>query len=673
MAIMVIPLPAPALDILLSLSVSMSLLVLLVTLYVKNPVEFTVFPMVLLATTLFRLALNVATTRLILLNGSEGPDAAGHVVRTFGEVVVGGSYVVGLVVFAILIVINFVVITKGAGRIAEVAARFTLDAMPGKQMAVDAELNAGLIDEKAAKKRREGIAREADFYGSMDGASKFIRGDAVAGILITLINIVGGIIIGVVQKDMPLKEAVQVYTVLTIGDGLLSQVPALIISAAAGMLVTRVPDTDEQSLPAQFGHQLFGSHRALAMLSASLMGFMALPGLRLPFFLLAAVAAFGAWRGWKADQEPKPKVAEQLEGVAVPEKAGEPPVETLLRVEPLAIELGVDLIGLVDEKKGGNLVERIQRIRRQVAQDTGLLVPPVHLRDNLRLEGSEYRVLLRGEEVGRGKVTPRQLLAINPGDASGNLRGHRTRDPVFGLEALWISESLRQKAQEAGYTVVDVPTVVTTHLTEVLNQHGHELFGRQQLADLLDRIQVDNPRLVEELIPEPLSRSVVLRVFRNLLREGVAIRDAQSILEAMADHAPRVRDADALTEFVRQRLSRHITRRYSGEAGVVNYIGLAADAEEALSSSVTSGEGGALNLALDPEDARRLLISLRNVSEQWRGSADLVLLVPPLVRGPLRRLTEKLLPRVAVLSPGELLPTVRLERVAAVSLKSAGA
>lgn len=671
LVIMVVPMPAPVLDLLLSVSITTSLLILLTTFYVKAPVHFSIFPTLLLATTLFRLSLNVASTRLILLSGGR-ETSAGRIIETFGNVVVGGSYVVGLVVFIILVVINFVVITKGAGRVAEVAARFTLDAMPGKQMAIDAELNAGLINEIEARKRREEITREADFYGAMDGASKFIRGDAIAGIVITIVNILGGIIIGVFQEGLTFADAAQVYTVLTIGDGLVSQIPALIISAAAGMLVTRVVDDDKKGLAGQFGKQLFSSHRALALLAGALV----LTGLGLgtdvaPFFLFMAAASGAA--SWFAYQRHlaelnKPKGPDLAQDSRASNT--EAPVETLLRVEPLAVELGVDLINLVDERKGGNLVERIQRIRRQIAQDIGMLVPPVHLRDNLRLEGGEYRVLLRGEEVAKGKLLPRQLLAINPGDATSGLRGIPWKDPVFGLDALWISEDARLHAQTMGYTVVDCPTVVTTHLTECIQRYGHELFGRQQLSDILERVQQENPRLVEDIIPEPLSRSAVLNVFRNLLRESISIRDAQTILEALADHAHRVQDADVLTEFVRQRLARHITRRYAKE-GVVHYIGLAPDAEQAISNALHGGEGGSMNLTLDPNAARKLLTGIRSAAESWRGAEDVVVLCPPLARGPLRRLTEKVVPRVPVVSPAELMPTVRLERVAAVSLRNA--
>lgn len=679
MVIMVVPLPPIAMDMFLALSITVSLLVLLVTFYVNNPIEFSIFPTLLLATTLFRLSLNVATTRLILMGGHGGADAAGSIIQTFGHVVVGGNYVVGLVVFSILVVINFVVITKGAGRVAEVAARFTLDAMPGKQMAIDAELNSGAIDDKVARVRRDLVMREADFYGAMDGASKFIRGDAIAGILITLINIVGGIIIGVVQNGLDLGTALENYTVLTIGDGLVGQIPALVISAAAGMLVTRVPDADQKGLHGQFGAQLFSSPRALMLLSGSLFTFVLIPGLRLPFFILGGIVGVVAWQNRHNDSYlggtgSEGSAAGGVDGSG-DEASGpeaeldeETTLEGLMSVEALAIELGVDLISLVDEEKGGNLVERISRIRRQMVQDLGLIVPSVHLRDNLRLDGGEYRIMLRGEEIGRGRVVPRQHLAINPGDAQDGLSGLKTIDPVFGLDALWIVDKNKLEAQAKGYTVVDVPTVVTTHLTEILQQYGHELYSRNQLNSMLERVGEENPKLVEELIPDQLPRSSVLKVFRNLLREGVSVRDGTTILEALAEHSPRLKDANSLTEFVRQRLARHLTHRYAGADGVLHYISLASDTEEAIARALHTSESGSMSLALDPEQARRLLTGLRDAAEAWNGAGDVVVLCPPLARGPLRMLSGKVIPRVAIVSAAELLPTIRLDRVATVSL-----
>jgi flagellar biosynthesis protein FlhA len=678
LVIMIAPVPPAVMDLLIAVSISMSLLILLVTFYVEKPVQFSVFPLLLLGTTLFRLSLNVASTRLILLHGAEGEAAAGSIIQTFGQVVVGGSYLVGMVVFTILVVINFMVVTKGAGRVAEVAARFTLDAMPGKQMAIDAELNAGLIDEKTARRRRGEISREADFYGAMDGASKFIRGDAVAGILITVVNIIAGLLIGVVQGGLGVVEALEIYTVLTIGDGLIGQIPALIISAAAGMLVTRVSNDDgEDGLHGQLSAQLLNDRRPLALLSGALIGFMMVPGLRLPFFLLGGAAGYAAWKA-NGQAAATPQAGRSSGGASEGDEPGaakssELPVEMLLRVEPLAIELGVELLALVDERKGGDLVERIQRIRRQIVTDLGLLVPAVHLRDNLRLESGEYRILMRGEEIGRGTVIPRKVLAINPGNATGGMKGVETTDPVFGLPAWWIQDKQRLRAQARGYTVVDIPTVITTHLTELLQQSGHELFGLQQLAGTLERVTEDNPRLIEDLVPDQLSRSTVLRVFRNLLREGVSVRDSQTIFEALADNAIRVKDADLLTEFVRQRLSRHITRRFTSPEGVIHYIGLAPDAEDALTRGLRSEQGGQVNLSLDPEEARQLLTGLRDAAEAWTGEGSVVILCPPLARGPLRRLAEKIIPRIPILSPGELLPAVRLQRVAAVSLRPSGA
>jgi len=672
LTIMVVPMPPWIMDMLLATSISAALLMLLVTFFVRVPVEFSVFPTLLLVTTLFRLSLNVATTRLILLEGASGSQAAGSVIMTFGNVVVGGNYAVGLVVFVILVIINFIVITKGAGRIAEVAARFTLDAMPGKQMAVDAELNSGLIDEQSAKSRREEISREADFYGAMDGASKFIRGDAIAGILITLINIIGGIFIGMVQNDLSLGSALQNYTILTIGDGLVSQIPALIVSSAAGVLVTRVPDPDSAKLYEQFGAQLFGSPRALMMLAGSLLCFAFVPGLRLPFMAIGGTVSFMAWQAHKEQQNANdpaaPPSGDDPQGPSDGTLDGEAPIGELLKVEPIAMELGVDLVGLVDEKKGGNLIERIQRIRRQTAQELGLVVPAVHLRDNLRLNGSEYRLLLRGEEIARGRVYPRQCLAIDPGDARGTLRGIKGKDPVFGLDAFWIPETQRLDAEGKGFTVVDIPTVLTTHLTEILQEYGHELFGRQELGEILERMGEESPRLVEELIPDQLSRGAVLRVFRNLLREGVSIRDAQSVIEGLADHAPRAKDPDVLTEFVRQRLARHITHRFTDEQGALRYVGLAPDAEDAISRGLQGTESGAMNLAIEPDAARRIITGIRDATAVNAGTAEIVVLCPPLARGPFRRLLERVLPRVPVLSPAELLPSVTLERVATVSL-----
>ncbi len=666
LAILMVPLPPLLLDLLLAVSIALSLLIFLVSLYVKKPVDFSAFPIVLLITTLFRLSLTVASTRLILLHGSEGTAAAGHVIQAFGNFVVGGNYIVGFILFCLLLVINFIVITKGAGRVAEVAARFTLDAMPGKQLAIDAELNAGLIDEKVARRRREEIGREADFYGAMDGASKFIKGDATAAILIMAINIFAGVAIGM-SNGMDLRSALANYTVLTIGDGLATQVPALIVSAAAGLLVTRVTDPSSPSLHAQFGTQLLGNPRALAVLAGLAGTFMFVPGLRLPFAIVCIVLVGVAWvaPGMRAEAAAVAAAADLPMGAA---PSSEPRIEDILRIDPLVIEVGLDLVYLVDEKRGGLLVERVQRIRRHVAQELGVVLPPVNLRDNLRLTAGQYRVLLRGEIIGGGKVVARQLLALDPGTARAPLAGTPGKDPVYGIKGWWVPEPLRLKAQAQGYTVVDVPTVLTTHLDDLFRKFTHEIYGRRQLQDALDRVGADNPRLVEELIPDPLSRAAVLRVFRNLISEGVGVRDAQAVLEALAEYAPRTRDPDVLTEFVRQRLARVITARFAAEDGTLNYIGLAADAEDAVVRGLQGGEGGAMSLALEPEATRRLIQGMRQHAEAWNGSGELVLLVPPLARGPVRRLLEKALPRVPVLSPGEIIPGTPITRTGEISL-----
>jgi flagellar biosynthesis protein FlhA len=678
LAILMVPLPPFILDIFLALSITLSLLIFLVSLYVNKPVDFSAFPIVLLITTIFRLSLNVASTRLILLHGAEGTGAAGHVIEAFGNFVIGGNYVVGFILFCILLVINFLVITKGAGRVAEVAARFTLDALPGKQMAIDAELNAGLIDEKVARRRRAEVAREADFYGAMDGASKFIKGDAIAAILIMAINIFAGVIIGVVMNGVPITQALANYTVLTIGDGLASQIPALITSAAAGLLVTRVTDPESSTLDTQFGAQLLGNPRALAVLAGLATLFLFVPGLRVPFFVIAVVLggiAFQLQREGAFDAAPVGGGAAGGGAADAPQKPGapsEPPIEEALRVEPLAIEVGLDLVSLVDENRGGPLVERIQRIRRQIATDLGVLVPSVYLRDNVRLTSGQYRVLLRGEVIAQGRVVARQLLALDPGTASGVLSGTPGMDPVYGLKGWWIPEGQRLRAQTQGYTVVDVPTVLTTHLDDLFRRYAHELYGRAQLADALERVGATNPRLVEELVPDPLPRAVVLRVFRNLVAEGVGVRDVQTVLEALSEYASRTRDPDVLTEFVRQRMSRAVTARFVGEDGTLNYVGLAPDAEDAVVRGLQGGDGGTMSLMLEPDATRRLIQGMRSLSEQWSGNGELVLLVPPLARGPIRRLFEKALPRVPVLSPGEIVPGTPLQRAGELALFERG-
>jgi len=660
LAVLMVPLPPLVLDLLLAVSITASLLIFLVALYAEKPVDFSAFPTVLLVVTIFRLALNVASTRLILLHGAEGPQAAGHVIQAFGNFVVGGNYVVGFILFCILITINFVVITKGAGRVAEVAARFTLDAMPGKQMAIDAELNSGLIDDKVARRRRAEVAREADFYGAMDGASKFIKGDAIAGILITLINILAGVIIGVMMNGLSLSEAATNYTLLTIGDGLAGQVPALIVSAAAGILVTRVQDVDVRSLDSQLGDQLFGNPRVMGALAVLVASFMLVPGLRVVFAVLAVVAGGLAWSLRNA---PPPAPAEPE---AKPKLPSEVPIEELVKVDPLVLEVGLDLVYLVDAGRDGGLVDRVQRLRRTLATELGVVLPTVNVRDNVRLGPGQYRVLLRGEVVGKGHLVARQNLAMDPGGAKGTLQGTPGVDPVYGLKGTWIPDGAKVRAQNSGFTVVDVPTVLTTHLDDLFRRFAHELFGRQQLADAFERLSQSQPKLVEEF-GNDIPRPAVVRVFRNLIAEGIGVRDAQGILEALSEVSGRTKDPDMLTEFVRQRLARAVTARFTGEDGVLRYLALAADAEEAVLKGL-QGQDGAMSLVLDPDTTRRLLTSLRLAVEGWNGQTEPVVLVPPLARGAFRRLVEKAQPRVGIVSPGEIVPGTPIERVGELGL-----
>ena len=664
--VMVMPMPPQLLDLLLASSIGLSILLFLTVLYAKRPVDLSIFPTLLLIATVLRLALNVASTRLILLKGHGGSEAAGKIIEAFGQFVVGGNFAVGLVVFSILVIINFVVITKGAGRVAEVAARFTLDAMPGKQMAIDAELNSGLIDEQIAKKRRAEISKESEFYGAMDGASKFVRGDAIAGIIITVINVVGGAFIGVIQNDLSILEAAQIYTILTIGDGLVGQIPALIVSTAAGLLVTRVDGDDESQLHEQFGSQLLSNPRVVSVAAIFLASFAIIPGLRIPFLTI------GGALGWIAFQLYRnPPVPESEEDAPPPSTdPNDARPEDLLPVEALSIEVGVDLLYLVDDRNGGELLQRIQRTRNQFAQDFGIVLPPINLRDNLRLESGEYSFQLRGEEIGGAKLHARKQLALDPGNARGSLQGIKTIDPVFGLPSYWISDAQVLKAQTLGFTVVDVPTVLTTHFVELMNTFAHELYDTNQLDRTLERVTQTNPKLVEELVPEMLSRQTVLRVFRSLIREGLSVRDSTTILEALSDYALKTKDPDVLVEFVRQRLSRHITRRFADEEGIIHYVGLEPQMENVLLQGLQTQDGSAPNLIVDPTVAQTLFTAIQDLTENFSGPSQAVVLAPPLARGALRRMLERVMPRVVVLSSAELLPTVSLDRIGQVSLNA---
>src|SRR5689334_14927781 len=664
--IMVIPLPPLLIDLLLAVSISLALIILLVSMYAQQALEFSTFPSVLLVVTLFRLALNVASTRLILLHGNEGSSAAGHVIQAFGNFVVGGSYVVGLVVFLILVVINFAVITKGAGRIAEVAARFTLDAMPGKQLAIDADLNSGLINEKDARARRQLIEEEADFYGAMDGASKFVRGDAVAGLAITAINILGGFFIGVVQQGTDVETAAQTYTILTIGDGLVSQLPALLVSTAAGIVVTRAASGAD--LGSEVTGQLLNSPKVLWLVSAILGGFALMPGLPfLPFMALA-----GATAGLAATGAERARDGAVGDASLPATRPKEERTENLLALDLLELEVGFELVPLVEpgsgDRPGGDLVERVRTLRRQLALEMGFIVPPIHIRDNLQLRPSEYVILLKGVEIARGEIRSGASLAINPGTAVATIPGVPTREPAFGLEALWVASHDRERAQLAGYTVVDAATVVITHLTEVIRRHAHELLGRQEVQQLLDAMAKTKPKVVEELVPQQLSVGGVQKVLQNLLREGISIRDLLTVLETLADHAGRTKDGDVLTEYVRQALGRGITKRFLGADGALTVVALAAPLERQLLEAVQRTDDGGV-LAVEPTTAHRLIGRLGEWIERFAGQhLSPVILCSTQLRPHLRRFVERVLPTLAVIAPAEIASNLRVRSLGVVSL-----
>lgn len=662
LSLMIIPLPAFFLDIFLAANITIALAILMICLYTEQPLDFSVFPSVLLVTTLFRLALNIASTRLILLHGSEGAESAGAVIKAFGQFVVGGNYVVGTVIFLILVIINFVVITKGAGRVAEVAARFTLDAMPGKQMAIDADLSAGLITDKEAKARRSKVAREADFYGSMDGASKFVRGDAVAGILIVMINIFGGLIIGVWQQGMPLMNALSNYTLLTIGEGLVAQIPALIISTAAGVLVTR--SADENSFGQELTGQFLNYPKAFYVSSGVLFLFALIPGLpHFAFLLLSGVSLLVG----KTARE-KAQIVE--DAAALPEAtAGEESIDQASNIRPLDVlelEVGYGLVPMVDAAQNGELLERIRSIRRQTAQKMGFVVPPIHIHDNLQLKPYEYNLLIRGARVGGSELTG-QYLAMDSGGVTSNLPGTPTKEPVFGLPAVWIRGEERDLAQVNGYTVVDSTTVVATHISEIIKRYSHELVGRQEMQQLLDNVAVSAPKVVDELIPGLLNLGTVLRVVKNLLKEGVSVRDMRTILECLADYASLTKDPDVLTEFVRQGLGRFIVDQYKLDDDSLYLITLDREVEDLIAEAIQPSDQGSY-LAIEPAAAQQIISAIRNMSERFGMSgAQPVLLASPSIRRHVRKLIERFVPHMAVLSHNEIPQNVKIQSLGVVS------
>jgi flagellar biosynthesis protein FlhA len=664
--IMIIPLPSIVLDLFLATNITIALLILIISLYAEKAVEFSIFPAILLTTTLFRLALNVASTRLILLHGDEGPSAAGSVIQSFGQFVVGGNYVVGIVIFAILVLINFMVITKGAGRVAEVAARFTLDAMPGKQMAIDADLNAGLIDENDARKRRQEISAESAFHGAMDGASKFVKGDAIAGIIITLINIGAGFIIGVLQKGMPMAEAAQNYTILTVGDGLVGQIPALIISTAAGMLVTR--STSDKDFGSDIKEQFSRNSVAIWVVSVILLVFALIPGMPfVPFLLLAISLGFMAFN---LDKKDRLAEIEQKEEAAAPEAPvkREENYEEMLHVDLLQLEVGYGLIPFVDSSQDGELLTRIQSIRKQFAINNGFIVPPVHIKDNLQLAPNRYTLSLKGVVVADSEMLPGHFMAMDPGMVTETIRGIATTEPAFGLPAIWITADKKDRAQLAGYTVVDCTTVMATHISEVIKQHAHELIGRQEVQSLLDNLAKHYPKLVEELVPTVLSLGTIMRVLQNLLKEGVSIRDLRSILETMADWAPVTQATDILTEYVRHALARTISSQLAVN-GVISLITLAKEVEDAIQSAIQHRETGTY-LAIDPKIAQKILDSVGQAIPLFDGGTRPTLLAAPQIRPHVRSLTERYYPALAVLSHNEITPNLKVRSLGTVTLNA---
>jgi flagellar biosynthesis protein FlhA len=652
--VMVIPLPPLIIDLLLSLSITMAIVILLMSMFVLKPLEFSVFPSVLLTVTLFRLSLNVASTRLILLHGSEGTGAAGQVIKAFGTFVVGGNYVVGLVVFTVLTLINFVVITKGATRIAEVAARFTLDAMPGKQMSIDADLNAGLISETDARRRRSEIEREADFYGAMDGASKFVRGDAIAGVVIIFINIVGGLIIGVLQQGMDITDAARNYTLLTIGDGLVTQVPALIISTAAGMLVTR--STSSSNLGQDITEQLFVQPKAIGTAAAILFFFALIPGMpKVSFLLIAAGAGLLAWRLVRA----APAVQESAEAEAAPPSAIET-VDLLLPLDPLEIEVGYGLIGYVDVAQGGELLQRIKSLRRQLAVEMGFVIPAIHIRDNLQLKPNQYTVILKGVEIARGELLPGHWLALTS-DKTPRVKGIETKEPAFGLPAVWIAEKEKESVQARGVVVVDPATVVTTHLTEIVKAHADELLGRQEVQSLIDNLAKTHPRVIEELIPKVVSAGTLHRVLQRLLRERISIRDLLTVLETLADYAPLTKNLDILTGYVRQALARTITKQYRDGEGGITVVMLSPEIEDKISQSVQHTEYESY-LSVDPNWVQKVVRGVQKFLGTFasRGLQPIVLCSPG-ARIHFRKVLEKFVPNIIVLSHNEITHDVNIK------------
>ena len=686
--VMMVPMPPFFLDIMLSFSISLSLLILITAMFMTSPLEFSIYPSLLLVGTLLRLALNVASTRLILLHGDKGTSVAGEVIQSFGEFVVGGSYIIGAVIFLILFILNKMVITTGTTRIAEVAARFTLDAMPGKQMAIEADLNAGLINEEEATARRHVIRKEADFYGAMDGAGKFVQGDVNASMFITLINIVGGILIGILQRGMNWEAALQTYSLLTIGDGLVSTIPSIITSTATGIIVSRA--ASEAKMGEEYIAQLTNNSRALFMVSSVLGVFALVPGMpTLPFLMFSGATGFIAWVTAKRNQGDQAAAASGQQRSAASTGAGQiasgggapaagkgdgafdtpEEVAALLPLDTLELEVGYGLIPLVDEDQNGNLLSRIRSIRRQFALDTGVIIPALHLRDNLQLKPGQYALLIKGNEVASAEILIDHYLAMDPGNVKHRIRGIDTREPAFNLPALWIPEAQKEEAMLAGYTVVDPATVIATHLTEVFRRHLGDFLGRQEVQNLLDNLHKTAPKAVEELVPGILPLGIVQRVLQNLLKENVSVRDLLTIVETLADNGMVVKNPEMLTEYVRERLARSIVKPYMDSQGALPVISLDVKAEQAMQESVRQTDGGTY-LAMNPATAQRLMQQINKAVEDAVGTdGQPVVLASPMTRPHLAQLVMRFLPNVPVISQAEIPADIRLTSVGTASIE----
>jgi len=668
-----VPLPPFILDFLLVISIALGVLILMTVIYVPEPGRFSAFPSILLLTTAYRLALNVATTRQILGNaGQEGTRAAGRVVEAFGNFVAGADPVIGFVIFTILIIVNFIVITKGAGRVSEVAARFTLDAMPGKQMAIDADLNAGLIKEAEARERRLQVGREADFYGAMDGASKFVRGDAIAGIVITLVNIVAGFAIGWLKYSMPATRALHTFTILTIGDGLVSQIPALIVSLAAGLIVTRA--ASEASLGREMLGQLFGEKKVL-WITMGFLGLLLLSALflgsGLPWFQLLVVGGFfavvAAVKG-SSDRSEAAAAEEKHEKDAIANRKPEK-VEGLLKVDPVELEIGLGLVKLVDPQQGGGFLDRVAQMRRQMAADLGLVVPPVRIRDDESLEHNSYAIRIRGVAIATGSLRPDRWLAMDSGSASGTLDGIAAKEPAFGLSAYWINEELKSTAEVLGYRVVDAGTILSTHLTETIKRYAHELLTRDEVNHLIKTLKEESPAVVEEVVPAILKPGEVQKVLQNLLREGVSIRDLGTILETLGDYGPRIKDPEVLTEYVRNSLARAISRSHASADGKMRVITLDPKLEDVIKAATERGERGSF-LALSPAMVSRIGQRLsQEISKLVGGGYEPVILCSPQVRAQVKKVAETIQAGIAVLSYNEVVQDVRVESLGMVAVE----